>query len=159
MSRACLVLCVSLLTLSIFFLASCPVQAQAVYDGNQNMPAFGGFSGSDFDIASLQNGNLHLHIPLGSWKQRGGSTASLFFTYDTPSWTRQTTITTVNRQRVYMTQVNPGTGGFAFAGNVGGWTLDSPINTGTCPGTHQQDNLYNQWILTDPEGSKHLWIS
>jgi RHS repeat-associated protein len=130
-------------------------RAQAVSDGNQNLPAFGSFSGSDFDIVSLQNGNLHLHIPLGSWTQRGGKTASLFFTYDTPSWTRQTTITTVNRQRVYMTQVNPGSGGWAFVGNVGGWGLQSPISTGTCPGTHQQDNLYNQWILTDPEGTKH----
>ena len=60
-------------------------RAQAVSDGNQNLPAFGSFSGSDFDIVSLQNGNLHLHIPLGSWTQRGGKTASPFFTYDTPS--------------------------------------------------------------------------
>ncbi|MGB9463515.1 MAG: hypothetical protein WBR10_00240, partial [Candidatus Acidiferrum sp.] len=120
MSPSRLILGVLLLMLPLFFALS-PANAQAVSDGNQNLPAFGSFSGSDFDIVSLQNGNLHLHIPLGSWTQRGGTTASLFFTYDTPSWTRQTTITTVNRQRVYMTQVNPGSGGWAFVGNAGLW--------------------------------------
>jgi hypothetical protein len=76
-----------LLALSLFVPAF--AAAQQLYDGNNNLPPFGSFSGSDFDVVSLQNGNLHLHIPLGAWKERGGTTVSGFFTYDTLTWSRR----------------------------------------------------------------------
>ncbi|HEV2194465.1 MAG TPA: hypothetical protein VGR55_02735 [Candidatus Acidoferrum sp.] len=82
----------ALLTGCFILLTSSCALAQLLYDGNNNLPPFGGFSGSDFDTVSLQNGNLHLHIPLGFWKQRGGRTFSYYFIYDTPTWIRNTTI-------------------------------------------------------------------
>jgi hypothetical protein len=51
---------------SLLMLFSIPLNllAQELYDGNQNLPPFGSFSGSDFDVVALQNGNLHIKIPL-----------------------------------------------------------------------------------------------
>ena len=48
------------------------VRAQQVYEGSQQgLPPFGSFHGSDFDIVSLQNGSLHIEIPVLSVRQRG----------------------------------------------------------------------------------------
>src|SRR5262249_48533158 len=48
-----------LFALIFFLIAASVTPGQVVFDGNQNLPPFGGFSGSDLDIVSLQNGNLH----------------------------------------------------------------------------------------------------
>ncbi len=58
--------------------------AQQLYDGNQNLPPFGSFHGSDFDIVSLQNGSLHLRIPVLTVPQRGKA-LSWAYIYDTHS--------------------------------------------------------------------------
>jgi hypothetical protein len=126
-----------------------------LYDGNQNLPMFGGFSGSDLDTVALQNGNLHLHIPIGSWKQRGGTTLNAYFIYDTPTWTRTTTITTINRQRYYITSIDDPTDYWSFVSPLSSYSVSSPRQTSTCPGTGTQVNLWNQYVVTDPEGAKH----
>jgi hypothetical protein len=137
-----------------------PVRGQYLYDGNNNLPPFGGFSGSDFDTISLQNGNLHLHIPIGSWKQRGGQTVSLFLAYDTPTWMRTTTITTINRQRYYITSYvdpsfqNPSY--WRFVDSASGWHISTSASSNTkCPGSNNSTILKNQYALVDPEGTKH----
>src|SRR5580704_7439748 len=144
----------------ILVLGSCPVRGQNLYDGNNNLPPFGGFAGSDFDTVSLQNGNLHLHIPIGSWKQRGGQTVSLFLTYDTPTWIRTTIINTVNRQNYYITSyVDPSfqdPSYWRFVNSASGWHVSTSAFSNTkCPGSNNPTILKNQYALVDPEGTKH----
>lgn len=62
--------------------------AQQQSDGSNNLPPFGGFSGNDFDIVSLQNGNLHISVPILSVPQRGGKPIIFMFLYDTPDFTK-----------------------------------------------------------------------
>jgi hypothetical protein len=54
----------------VFAVTACS-WAQSVHDGNQTgLPPFGVFHGSNFDLVSLQNGNLHIEIPIVSVGQR-----------------------------------------------------------------------------------------
>lgn len=64
----------SLSVCALLLLIALSVDAQVAYDGNQTLPPFGAFSGGQFDTVSLQNGNLHIRVPVGSWQQRGGKT-------------------------------------------------------------------------------------
>src|SRR6266849_3717268 len=96
-----------------------PTNGQQLYDGNQNLPPFGSFHGSDFDIVSLQNGNLHIRIPILTVPQRGKD-LSWSFTYDTPSWLK-----------VWVPQptpTNPKAGSyFVRVGGFTGWRLINPF--------------------------------
>jgi RHS repeat-associated protein len=146
--------------LSLVLASASFLEAQYLYDGNNNLPPFGGFSGGDFDTVALQNGNLHLHIPLGSWKQRGGRTVSLFFTYDTPTWIRQTTITTINGQRWQITSyVDPSfqqPAYWRFVNSATAWGVYAPPGfQTTCAGSNNPTILKNQYALVDSEGTKH----
>jgi len=76
-----------LLVILLFASLSALATAQQLYDGNQNLPPFGSFSGSKLDIVSLQNGNLHIAIPLLTVKQRGRNDLTVKFIYDTPAYT------------------------------------------------------------------------
>jgi len=133
-------------------------RAQMAYDGNQNLPPFGSFSGSDFDIVSLQNGNLHLHIPVGTWQQRGGKSISLMFVYDSAAWLRQTTETTVSGQRLEITHIKANgarPGAFGLQSTVGNWSVSSAIDSCFSPSAQKNINLYDAWNITDPEGTQH----
>src|SRR5882724_8307537 len=44
---------------------------QQVFDGNNDLPPFGSFHGSDFDKINLTNGDLHISIPILQVSQRG----------------------------------------------------------------------------------------
>jgi RHS repeat-associated protein len=125
--------------------------AQQLFDGNQNLPPFGSFTGSDFDTVGLQNGNLHLHIPIASWKQRGGKTLTRSYVYDAPSWSRQTTMSTMNNHRYYITTLLGNSPNAHFVIDWGGWEVSSPIDGATC----KNGNVYHNWVVTDPEGTKH----
>ncbi|GAC1633921.1 MAG: hypothetical protein NVS9B14_09310 [Candidatus Acidiferrum sp.] len=143
--------CLSVLPLVLALAPSS--RAQLLYEGNQSIPPWGGFSGSDFDVVSLQNGNLRLKVPVGSYEQRGGSTVTYTFQMDTPTYSRQTITTISNKQRIYITSIR---GPFFHQGvysNVGLWTLGSSTSTTTCAGNTV--NYYNTWILTDPQGERH----
>src|SRR5215470_742732 len=72
---------------AIFLLSVRVACGQAVSDWNQNgYPVFGTFHGSDLDMVSLSNGNLHIEIPIASFPQRHGE-FNYKFIYDTPSYT------------------------------------------------------------------------
>lgn len=138
-------------------LASAPSsRGQTLFDGNQNLPPYGGFSGGQFDTVSLQNGNLHLHIPVGSWTQRGGKTIWVAFEWDSPVAVRQTTRTTQNGEDYYFTRFNETRGIFQLASNGFSWSASSPAQTLNCPprvgGTY---NIFPSWVVTDPEGVQH----
>lgn len=126
--------------------------AQQLYDGNQNLPPFGSFHGSDFDIVSLQNGNLHLRIPILSVPQRGKA-LSWAYLYDTRSWTK-----------VWVPQptpTNPKAGAYYVRKGLFDWFLSTPFSWGVsspgqtvqCP--TQQYTVYEAYVVSDPEGAKH----
>src|SRR5438874_7196121 len=77
----------ALILLIAFF--SVPALAQdAINVANHNsigFPQNGVFNGSDFDTVQLNNGNLHIEIPLWSLPGRGPS-AYLKMVYDSKSW-------------------------------------------------------------------------
>src|SRR6266581_1626365 len=93
--------------------------AQQLYDGNTNLPPFGSYHGSDFDIVSVQNGNLHIKIPIITVPQRG-KPISWSFIFDTPAF-----------QSVWVPQPTPqnpraGTRSVSL-GAVNGWHLSDPF--------------------------------
>ncbi len=148
-----------LLPLLAFVLFPPCASAQIVYDGNQYLPPFGSYSGSNFDIVSLQNGNIHIRIPIASVQQRHG-TVSYAFVYDTPDFTEQTdTETDPQGKRFFVTTVFPSRdtpGGWLTesTGDSNSWGLVSPTTQQTCSSTSLQDILA-AWTVTDPQGGRH----
>ncbi len=130
--------------------------AQQVSDGNQNLPPFGGFSGSDFDTVSLQNGNVHIHIPILSVKQRHGTVARAFV-YDTPSFTLTKTVTVVlgHRYTQYTVDRNFLLFGWHLAneGDSGSWGIN-PTNIQENCGSGTVGAL-GFYTVIGPEGVKH----
>ena|SRR5438876_5229030 len=76
------------LILLIAFFSVAALAQDAINVANHNsigFPQNGVFNGSDFDTVQLNNGNLHLEIPLWSLPGRGPG-ASLKMVYDSKSW-------------------------------------------------------------------------
>lgn len=74
----------------IFLVAFCSsVQCQLVTAEEKGLPPNSVFHVGDIDVVNLQNGNLHLSIPLFSAKQRGGTTLQWQLVYDTPGWKKE----------------------------------------------------------------------
>jgi RHS repeat-associated protein len=122
---------------------------QPLDDFSQTLPPFGSFSGSDFDIVSLQNGNLHLSIPMINIPQRGGTTFSYKFMYDTPLWD-------------YSYVVLAGKGSFKILADSDslGWHFATPSSWSVQPFqtkvtcVNGNDTSINYRVV-DPEGVKH----
>ncbi len=130
-------------------------RAQTAYDGNQPLPPFGSFSGSNFDTVSLQNGNLHIRIPLGSWPQRGGKVLTADFIYDSPTWSMTTTVAILNNIRQVTKTVEPSGGGWQLSTNWGSWEVSSTHDTFTCSGTGLVVSDWHLWNVRDPQGMLH----
>src|SRR5580692_4906360 len=76
------------LALSIFLSTSLArAQQTSLLDPTNQvgLPPGGVFTGSDFDLISTSNGNLHIQIPLVSTPGRGLN-ASVFYLYDNQGW-------------------------------------------------------------------------
>src|SRR5579863_5267771 len=128
--------------------------AQQQSDGSNNLPAFGSFSGSDFDIVSLQNGNVHISIPILSVPQRGGKPIKYMFLFDTPDFSK--------------TLYSPAQGSpywlITRDAYYEGWFLSNTLNWGsytewentqyTCPDSDIKYTLSTVGII-DPEHAKH----
>lgn len=145
MSHKSLVLAVGM---GIFLLAGI-ANGQAVYGGNNNLPPFGGFSGSDFDIVSLQNGNLHISIPILVIPQRGLKPITYKYLYDSQSYVRTFYISPV---RVTV----------AFNDDYAGWDLRRSTQWGT-RATDQKMQCFapngtyflRSYTIVDPDRAKH----
>lgn len=131
--------------------------AQDVYDGNQNLPPFGSFHGSEFDIVALQNGNLHIKIPIANLPQRGGSPYSVWYKYDTTTfervWVPQPTPTNPDKG-TYRVGGASSSDGWEL-GNSATWILNSPSESVSCPGVTTPITTRQHFVVTDPEGAKH----
>jgi RHS repeat-associated protein len=136
--------------------------AQDTSVGNNNLPPYGSFHGSDFDIVTLDNGNLHISIPIVTVPQRGGKTISYRFVYDTPSYVLKDTTRPAPPPPPFNTYtVSPG--------DYRGWRLVSPYawavsthqtkvlcNTQIVNGTVQYNYYYQElFYVIDPDGAKH----
>jgi hypothetical protein len=129
--------------------------AQVLYDGNNNLPPFGSYSGGDFDTVSLQNGNLHISIPVLTLPGRGKPLVYTFL-YDTPDFTR-----TFNPP---VPPLQHGTFIIAFDTLYTGWALRSSLDwdsqpqsagyTVTCNGFSGSFQVQS-YIVVDPQRSKH----
>ncbi len=129
-------------------------RSQTAYDGNQPLPPFGSFSGSDFDTVSLQNGNLHIRIPFGSWPQRGGKVLTADFIYDSPTWSMTTTVGILNNVRQVTKTVEPSGGGWQLSTNWGSWSVSSTRDVRTCSGVGNVA-VWHSFNVTDPQGTLH----
>lgn len=146
----------SLFILIFVFSAICVQPQTTLYDGDQPLAPFGGFSSGEIDTIALQNGNLHLDIPLISLPERGGKyTFSLLF--DTPSFTETQT---ENRSPgggpvIFDTTVamNP-YGGFRIPSTSTTWGITDALSSGTCGGTTDATEYVN-FTAIDPRGQPH----
>jgi hypothetical protein len=145
------------LTLFVSFFLQLPSQAQEVNPGTESgLPPYGSFHGSDFDQINLQNGNLHLEIPMFSVKQRG-KTFTWRFLYDSPEWK--------NFWVPMPTPTNPHDGYYSTTeANALGWRVVGPFDWGispgdyeelVCPTTNLTYQLYANWTVMDPSGTLH----
>jgi RHS repeat-associated protein len=142
---------------------SCFTSAQIVDDGNQTgFPKHVSFYGSDFDTVALNNGNLHIEIPLYSAKQRGGRTTSWRFVYDTPTWT----LTYFPDRFNPYWAVNPAQADGSANGRIVRSDTASALNwresTITCPFVYDQDQVQyfdvtvrSDFAVLDSDGTKH----
>lgn len=137
-----------------FVLSVSSAYSQYLYDGNNNLPPFGSFSGSDFDVVSLQNGNLHIRIPILTVTQRGAKPVEYFYVYDTPDfvWT-------------YTPPQHNQLSGQWIVGccTTTGWILANSTfwNTGSQKSLSVMCSAYGTpfteytWNVVDPERTKH----
>jgi RHS repeat-associated protein len=94
MSRAALhwvaLVSVRLRILAAFLLfTGLPLYAQLTTAEEKGLPPNSVFHLGDIDAVNLQNGNLHISIPIASEKQRGGMTLNWTLVYDTPTWLKE----------------------------------------------------------------------
>ena len=152
-----------------FFLATGGMVA-AQETGNQagGLPANGSFQGSDFDSVQLNNGNLHIEIPLYKLSGRGLG-ASVKYVYDNKGWTEKT-LNSLEDTPVYVKAPNVccGPGNLPPYHNMA-WTVASPLSNGVGGGgqTTKQvcslnGNFYNATMLNffykEPGGTTHEFV-
>jgi RHS repeat-associated protein len=135
-----------------------PQQAMAQGDDfTTNFPPFGSFSVGDFDVISLQNGNVHFKIPLLSIPQRNGS-VEFQFVYDTPIWNLSYTSTATKqfpRDGHYNVVPQQSTVALGLQ-DSGSWSVSrsAPV-TVPCNGTSNFSHIIEFWEANDPEGGSH----
>lgn len=78
---------VAVFSVFVFFWTIVTAQSQTVTAEEKGLPANSVFHGGDIDLVNLQNGNLHISIPILSAKQRGGTTLDWALVYDTLGYT------------------------------------------------------------------------
>jgi hypothetical protein len=140
----------------IGLLIGAPVKSQKVFDGSQQgLPPFGSFHGSSFDNVSLQNGNLHIEIPILSVPQRNGKVFNYRFIYDTRTY------------QIYWEpnpdypQTQPKGWWFVEYGSYDEWRPTDPWRHGsgsTFRAKKCGQNTYSiqtHWQIGDPDGTQH----
>src|SRR5258708_338371 len=133
--RAC-----SVSSFALLLLAGAPLHAQAVNDGNATgFPPFRSFHGSDFDLVSLQNGNLHIDIPFAKVPRRGGG-FTYRFVYDTPTWELNASRPTPTSNYLWLA---------APSSEVSGWRVPPPANWGIRYAVVQENCTYQGGVASD----------
>jgi hypothetical protein len=147
---------------SLALLSSPHAIAQSpVGDGNQvGYPPFETFGGSNFDQVALENGNLHISIPIQSLPQRNGKTYSWSFVYDIPTWsiTGQVNLNPppIDYSSITPCGIDAGCNNFPnwrLVSNQSGWSVSYNNDTVTC--NNVTYGIIDNIVVTDPDGAMH----
>jgi len=136
--------------------------AQTITADEKGLPSNSAFSGGNVDTVNLQNGNLHISIPIATAAQRGGGTVQYSFVYDTQAWIKRWVAFTCSDAPPC---IPPGEYTSGTNTNVvSGWRLSSSLNWGAnftesglinCPTTNLSYQQVTNWAIIDPQGTKH----
>jgi len=147
-----------LLVLLVSALAA-SVSAQTSETG---LPPFGSFHGSGVDVVSLENGNLHIEIPVYTVHQRADSDITYNFVYDIGGFQidRSPTTPTTFEWRVGPTP-HELSGWHLLSNIVGPWHVDHDIVNKSC--TYVVDDftytanytVNTNYTMTDSHGTVH----
>jgi RHS repeat-associated protein len=135
--------------------------AQLTTAEEKGLPTNSVFSGGDVDVVNLENGNLHISIPLASVAQRGGSTLKWAFVYDTQAWEKQWVLYPCNLRSCqppgyYVPETNTNVASGWRVVSPSSWTVGS-TQSGIidCQGPGFSYTQYTNFVVTDPEGAQH----
>jgi hypothetical protein len=136
-----------------------PASAQLATSEEKGLPPNGVFSGGDVDAVNIQNGNLHIAIPLETSAQRGGATIKWQLVYDTPAWIKRWVpynCTHCNPSGYYYIEQNSNVvSGWRLTSSLDysvGFTDSGVINCQTSNVGYQQET---NWVVYDPQGTQH----
>jgi RHS repeat-associated protein len=126
---------------------------------NVGLPLNATFSGSDLESVQVNNGNLHLVLPLWSSKGRGGLDIAYQFVYDNKGWTYdqycypQGYCDAMIRPEVGHTMNMPIRGPFDYY-----FTRKRTSDQCTAGSTTVGLQLRNGYILREPDATKHHFV-
>ncbi|MBZ5720712.1 MAG: RHS repeat-associated core domain-containing protein [Acidobacteriia bacterium] len=115
------------------------------------------FSGTDFDSVQLNNGNLHVEIPLWSLKGRGGLPVTFKYVYDNKGWYLDTHCVHGGAYCTDTVKPNPG--------HAMNWRLAGPLNyvfghkapQVYCSGIGVSEPAHS-YTMEEPNGTKHHFL-
>jgi RHS repeat-associated protein len=136
-----------------FLLLTASAHSQAdTNDATIGLPKNGVFDGSSFDTVQLNNGNLHLELPLWSLPGRGISVAAKFV-YNAKGWSVSTTC---NHQGVCTDSSQPpNPRGLVMVGPKS-YSIGRGIKTQTCSNLPIQ--THTGYFSKDPSGTKRHYL-
>lgn len=151
--------CGALLVLLVMPFCASRVSAQQVNAGTETgLPLYQTFSGSNFDQVNVQNGGIHISIPLLTIKERDGRKFVYKYIYDTPTyevvWISNPSPSNKDNGFYQVKEVNDGSGNWRLSTPFS-WSVRYEMATVTCPTTGLEYTYYNEYTLTDPNGTKH----
>ena len=137
--------------------------AQVTEGSNTGYPTNGLIHGSDIENVQLNQGNLHIDIPLYSIKGRNGLDTTVRYIYDNHSWIiYQKQIDApfyVKPWGIYAGVVGNGNGSTDMQ-----WTASTPFTVGVlhgggvaqyCPANNQYYSYTSGYVVMDPNGTRH----
>ena len=130
--------------------------AQGVNNANNTgLPSNGLFNGTDVEIVEINNGNLHIDIPIWSEKGRGLDTYA-HFVYDNKGWTYTTNcVTQPDGSQICTDTVKRASVNHMILSSVNSFSYGISFKTvvQTCHGVRY--TTYNNIMLVDPSGTPH----
>jgi len=147
---------------ALFLTAALCVSSAIAQTSETGLPPFGSFQGGKFDLVSLENGNLHIEMPIYSVHQRAFPDKTYNFVYDIPGWEIDKSPTSPTTfQWVVAPAPHQLSGWHLLANLVGPWHVDHDIVAKTCTYvvdgfTYTQNyNVHTNYVLTDTHGTTH----
>src|SRR5579859_1984612 len=137
-------------------------RAQVQPAEQKGLPANSNFAAADVDTVNLQNGNLHIEIPIFVDKQRAGKTLRWELIYDSRTWLKKFNPATCGRPpctpvgsygNILLDNIT--TAGWRLSGPQN-WTIGSTHQDLTCDTTNEPLSQVTNWSVTDPQGTQHL---
>ena len=141
----------------ILLLSVWPLRAQVMTNGNAvGFPENGVFTGSSIESVQVNNGNLHVQIPLWSMAGRGVSTHAAYV-YDSKGWYPYSTCD--QSGCTYQVMPEPGnTMQMPLDNGSYNITNNSTLYQQTCVSSPPYYTLRTNIIIREPDGTKHHMV-